>query len=1295
MEKIFNSNRLHHLLGWTLLGLLLLLLALEGWRYGVKPSEVNNEQIIERSLTQASDYFINKQQALLADTEDLAATLQSPLLQKRSNQYLHNALAQFPQFWSSALYQDKRPIAWNGFALGNTPQPTGANSQQQNSISLKKHNNVIFWEFHVPFSVQDSSGTINFDLLTSHRIEQRNPLPIGDRNEFSLFNSAEFSSPYPLSFSIFSSPPQEYEQIQQLNNLQGDSIGVVYATADKFQQTQQQWEQNTRFWRSVFALLCFLILSCLLYWAADRLPLWRALGLQLLSIGIGWCILFYTNMLSYWVLALSNLSPDVWSTAVDSISFTCTNALFALVGAITVARKINDYSKQINPDSYLVSIVLAGGAGMLNATGILWVFDLLYHASITSNVPLLDLRILPEWGTIVLYLALGMSVLALGIILTAINRLLFRTTSEYFKLTASVLAITFGICLFVLQLFMPLELSLSRILYTSFLSFAIILGFAAAYVKDIIWVTEMSPLRKIVIGSFVIAGLCIPAIYQASLVNVDNELWKTAQNYAQEEDPVAEKLTQEILTTLEQRFQSISKEDLQNNRATLQARFTETVQAFLSPKWNAYSYDLQLVNSTGELIADYATDLNSPNWTQIYNIPTMKLVTNIEQIRKSSIRPIVQLPQLINQQDYRTFYRGWIPVFGMSEDTPIAWILCSIYKERPEFNKPIRAVMASLNYEDWNTGYQMQKYQDGQIVHSAQKGFTGHFSQKQTLDADEQQALQEDSLIYVTEQNPEHDYRTLLWKSSEETIIKISTTLSDYRIILFTFFRFSFILLLTSCLLLLMAQLISWGSISFLGTNKRFQDRILDSFLLATLVFLTFLIVTSHYAIKQQNQDIVRQELFDKLESLSQTVQANRQSDPGISLSRSFSLDTLTTPLNVDASFYNGRRVVETTTPQIYQQHLLPSVLPYEIYNQLFVQRQQDAFSTVNLAGQSLLIGYRSILDDENQPVGTIAIPTFLESPKYDQQLLETTSYLILIYLLVFGLFIIGSTAISKKLTRPLVHIQRGLNKISAGNLDTKIPVTSEDEIGNLAKAYNNMVSRLKKLQKELAAAEREAAWKEMAQQVAHEIKNPLTPMKLNVQHLERQLKGNNQDPEELKKQIQKITNNLIEEIQSLNNIASDFSKFSQPLEEEFTNVNLVDILSSVTELYEHDEKVTISLETQKNTMHVAGIRDELKRVLINLVKNAYEAMPDGNGEIVLRLYQKQQHVFVEVEDDGKGIPEEDRENIFVPNFSTKSSGTGLGLAICKKIIEAHEGSISFASVEDEGTTFVIKLPKS
>jgi len=1293
MKNSLETDRLHHLLGWTLLGLLLALLALEGWRYGIKPSKTNNEQVMQQSLSKAAEFFMSKQQELLTHSQNLAATLRPSLIQKKSSKYLFNTLKRFPEFWSSTLYQGQQPIIWNNFALENG-NPWQEQSQKE-KISVKKKSNVIFWECQVPFSIQDSSGTISYNLYTTYRIEQSNPLPIGDRSEFNIFDSKELSTAYPVSFSIFSSPPDKIAMSKSLLNLQGDSVGVVYATADEFQQTKAQWKQNTQFWRSVYALLCFVILVFLLFRAADRLSLWNGLALQLLFLAIGWGIFVYTNMLSEWIVTLSGSSAKEWTKMVTNLSSISIDALFALLASIAIARKVNLYKIKLKSDWYLSSIGLATIVGILNALIIPVIFDTIYQSVTASGIALMDLHIFPDWETIILYLAIGMSILSLSIFLITVNRLMFRITEEHFKVSTSVIATSFIISFFITRLFFPDQLTFNWIFYSSIISFAIILGVAAGYSRNIIWISEMSPLRKIVLGSLMISAVSIPILYHTSIDHTDDELLENAVNYSKEEDPFAAELTQKLLTNLELKFRNITKNDLTSDRSTLQAQFTQTIKSFLSPKWNTYSFDLQLINTSGKLIADYSTDLNSPNWLNIFNIPTLQSVTEIQQITKSTIRPIVQRPQLINQQNYRTFYRGWIPVFGTSTQSPIAWILCSIYQERPQFNKPIRAVMASLTSKDWSTPYLMQKFKNEKLVSSVQQGFAGYIPKYRTLSTNERQALQKDSLLYINENFPKYSYRTLLWKKNSNQTIKLSTTLPDYRSILFSFFRFSFTLLLVGCVLAVLGKLLTGGDIQFLGKKKRFQDRILDSFLLATLIFLAFLIATTHYAIKQQNQDIVRQELVGKLKNLTDALEENKTIRKNLSSGTSFSLDSLTTPLNADATFYAGHKVTETTTPQIYQQHLLPSALPYEIYEQLFLQRQQDAYTTVNLAGQSLLIGYRSILNSQHQPIAVIAIPTFLESPKYDQQLLETTSYLILIYLLVFSLFILGSTFISKQLTRPLVYIQRGLNKISSGNLDTTIPVTSKDEIGNLARAYNRMVFRLKKLQKELATAEREAAWKEMAQQVAHEIKNPLTPMKLNVQHLERQLKGDTQDPEELKKRVQKITANLIEQIQTLNNIASDFSKFSQPVDEEFNQLDLSSILSSVADLYQHDEKVDVQFESKNGSVHVQGLSDELRRVFINLVKNAYEAMPNEGGEIVLRLYQNQKHVFIEVEDNGSGISEENRPNIFVPNFSTKSSGTGLGLAICKKIIEAHEGSISFASVEGEGTTFVIKLPGS
>ena len=213
-----------------------------------------------------------------------------------------------------------------------------------------------------------------------------------------------------------------------------------------------------------------------------------------------------------------------------------------------------------------------------------------------------------------------------------------------------------------------------------------------------------------------------------------------------------------------------------------------------------------------------------------------------------------------------------------------------------------------------------------------------------------------------------------------------------------------------------------------------------------------------------------------------------------------------------------------------------------------------------------------------------------------------------------------------------------------------------------------------------------------MAQQVAHEIKNPLTPMKLNLQHLERQLNVSEDEFKLMKPKIEKIAANMIDQIESLSQIASDFSKFARPTDQEFKPVELNDLLKSVAELYEPEKKLIVKTDLHSKELWVSGAKEELRRVLINLVKNAHEAMPKG-GKVILSTTLNQQIGSISVEDNGEGIPEESREQIFVPNFSTKSSGTGLGLAITKKIIEEHDGEISFTSITGQGTTFTIHLP--
>ena len=239
------------------------------------------------------------------------------------------------------------------------------------------------------------------------------------------------------------------------------------------------------------------------------------------------------------------------------------------------------------------------------------------------------------------------------------------------------------------------------------------------------------------------------------------------------------------------------------------------------------------------------------------------------------------------------------------------------------------------------------------------------------------------------------------------------------------------------------------------------------------------------------------------------------------------------------------------------------------------------------------------------------------------------------------------------------------------------------------------MVKRLEVAQKELVKAERESAWKEMAQQVAHEIKNPLTPMKLNLQHLQRQLEQNPDKALDLKPLIEKTANNIIGEIESLNKIASDFSKFAQPIQEPKELVDLTNLLESVSDLYNHEFAVHVDLQMPDQPVQINAVKDELRRVLVNLMKNSIEACDDKQAVVQISLEKNTQTVLMKISDNGTGIDDEDRDKVFVPKFSTKSSGTGLGLAISKKIVEAHGGNIWFESMKGEGTTFFVKLPIS
>lgn len=301
------------------------------------------------------------------------------------------------------------------------------------------------------------------------------------------------------------------------------------------------------------------------------------------------------------------------------------------------------------------------------------------------------------------------------------------------------------------------------------------------------------------------------------------------------------------------------------------------------------------------------------------------------------------------------------------------------------------------------------------------------------------------------------------------------------------------------------------------------------------------------------------------------------------------------------------------------------------------------------------------------------------------------------VYVFLFLITSVIAIFIARSITKPLALLNQKLSQVSLSKRNELISWEKEDEIGTLIMNYNNMVNQLEKSAQILAKTERDSAWREMAKQVAHEIKNPLTPMKMYIQHLEKAI---SQQPENAKALTKKISATLMEQIDNLTQIANSFSNFAELPKTNNTKIELNGVVEVVHNLFRKREDMEISLSEPINSISVFADKNQLIRILNNLVKNATEAIPhDRKGIINLKLYTKGDKAIIEVSDNGIGVPDDMKDKIFQPKFTTKDSGSGLGLAIASNMLESMNGRLYFDSQEGKGTNFYIELdnirPKS
>lgn len=385
--------------------------------------------------------------------------------------------------------------------------------------------------------------------------------------------------------------------------------------------------------------------------------------------------------------------------------------------------------------------------------------------------------------------------------------------------------------------------------------------------------------------------------------------------------------------------------------------------------------------------------------------------------------------------------------------------------------------------------------------------------------------------------------------------------------------------------------------------------------------------------------------------------------------------------------------LLASSRQQIFDEGLISNRMNPEAYKQLAYQNRSSFIQSESIGSYEYLSSYLPFRNDQNIIIGYVNLPYFARQSELRQEISNFLVAFTNIYVVLMAIGLFLALFLSDYLLRPLMILKENIRKVKLSETTQKIQWKGKDEISELIEEYNRMTEELVRSAELLARSERESAWREMAKQVAHEIKNPLTPMKLSVQYLE---KAWNDKTSDFENRLQRFTQTLIQQIDSLSEIASAFSDFATMPAAAHEKVNLAEIIRNVTTLYSDLENIDFDFKTNPDIsgFYVLADKKQMLRAFNNLIKNSVQAIGGKqDGIIRITITKENEYWLVKVKDNGEGISREKQEKIFSPYFTTKSSGMGLGLAIVKNIISGIGGRISFISEENEGTTFLISLP--
>jgi two-component system nitrogen regulation sensor histidine kinase NtrY len=385
----------------------------------------------------------------------------------------------------------------------------------------------------------------------------------------------------------------------------------------------------------------------------------------------------------------------------------------------------------------------------------------------------------------------------------------------------------------------------------------------------------------------------------------------------------------------------------------------------------------------------------------------------------------------------------------------------------------------------------------------------------------------------------------------------------------------------------------------------------------------------------------------------------------------------------------NGRYLVSMNTDTA-EANKIPMQLSQELTSQIITTTKKRAIILPSETNPTHNLAYWCFSDDYGKPlalVGMLYEKNEVEKAKLWNFMKEIGTTYIVLFIIAAGIAFL----ITRDFTKSLSKLSESINHLKLGKKNEPLEWKSNDEIGQLIQEYNRMLFQLGASADKLAQQERETAWREMAQQVAHEIKNPLTPMKLRLQHLQRSWQDN---PEEFQTRLNDFVQSMTDQIDTLSHIAQEFSNFAKMPQSKNERLNLQEIVKSVITTFENDNQSISFFQNKSETAFIKGDKSHVIRVLNNLITNAIQSIPtERSKRISLALRFSENYVVIKITDNGSGISPEISKRIFMPNFTTRSTGSGLGLAMVKSIVTQMSGNVAFRTQVGKGSSFFVILP--